>query len=37
VKVGLYYWETLERLPLLNQDMQPVGDHVLLGTVQIGP
>jgi len=37
VKVGLYYWETLERLPLLNQDMQPVGDYVLLGTVQIGP
>jgi hypothetical protein len=37
VRVGLYYWETLERLPLLNQDMQPVGDYVLLGTVQIGP
>ncbi len=32
VWVGLYYWETLERLPLLAG-----GDEVLLGEVQIGP
>ena len=32
VRTGLYYWETMERLPLLDG-----GDEVLLGDVQIGP
>jgi uncharacterized membrane protein len=35
VRVGLYYWETLERLPLLDQAMQPIGDYLELGDVQI--
>jgi hypothetical protein len=37
VEVGLYYWETLERLPLVNKAMQPIGDHVLLGQIDIEP
>jgi hypothetical protein len=37
VRVGLYYWETLERLPVLNEALQPVSDHVVLGGVQIDP
>ena len=37
VHVGLYYWETLERLPLLDEKMQPVSDHVVLGTIQVEP
>jgi hypothetical protein len=32
VRAGLYYWETMERLPLLDG-----GDEVLLGDVQIEP
>ncbi len=32
VRAGLYYWETMERLPLVDG-----GDEVLLGEVQIGP
>jgi uncharacterized membrane protein len=34
VRVGLYYWETLERLPLLDQAMQPRADYLELGDVQ---
>jgi uncharacterized membrane protein len=37
VRVGLYYWETLERLPVLNETGQPLGDYVVLGEIQIGP
>lgn len=37
VQVGLYYWESLERLPVLNEAMQPVSDHVVLGEIQVGP
>jgi hypothetical protein len=35
VRVGLYYWETLERLPLLDQTMQPGSDYLELGEVQL--
>jgi uncharacterized membrane protein len=35
VRVGLYYWETLERLPLLDQAMQPIADYLELGQVQL--
>ncbi len=37
VQVGLYYWETLERLPVLNEVKQPIGDHVVLSEIQIEP
>jgi uncharacterized membrane protein len=37
VRAGLYYWETLERLPVLDEAGQPIGDSVLLGEVRIGP
>jgi uncharacterized membrane protein len=37
VHVGLYYWETLERLPVLDETMQPVSDHVVLSEIQIEP
>ena len=37
VQVGLYDWETLERLSVLDQDMQPVSDYAVLGEIQIGP
>jgi uncharacterized membrane protein len=37
VYVGLYYWETLERLPILDETMQPVSDHVVLSEIQIEP
>jgi uncharacterized membrane protein len=35
VRVGLYYWETLERLPLLDQAMQPDGDYLELGEIEV--
>jgi uncharacterized membrane protein len=35
VRVGLYYWETLERLPLLDQAGQPGGDYLELGEIEI--
>ncbi len=37
VQVGMYYWETLERLPVLDETMQPVSDHVVLTEIQIEP
>jgi uncharacterized membrane protein len=38
VQVGLYYWETLERLPVLDETMQQkIGDHVVLGEIKIEP
>jgi hypothetical protein len=37
VQVGLYYWETLERLLVLDETKQPVGDHVVLGEIGIEP
>ncbi len=37
VRVGLYYWETLERLPLLDESGQPVGDYASLGEIQLQP
>ncbi|GAB4538417.1 MAG: hypothetical protein Kow0063_26160 [Anaerolineae bacterium] len=37
IQVGLYYWETLERLPVLDQAMQPVSDHIVLGEIQVEP
>jgi uncharacterized membrane protein len=37
VQAGLYYWETLERLPVLDETMQPIKDHVILGEIQIEP
>lgn len=37
VQVGLYYWETLERLPVLSETMQPVSDYAVLGEIQIEP
>jgi uncharacterized membrane protein len=38
VQVGLYYWESLERLPVLDETMQQtVGDYVVLGEIQIEP
>jgi uncharacterized membrane protein len=37
VQVGLYHWESLQRLPVLNEAMQPVSDYVVLGEIQIGP
>ena len=37
VQAGLYYWETLERLPVLDESMQPISDHVILGDIQIEP
>lgn len=36
VQVGLYHWENLERLPVLDRAMQPVSDHVVLGEIQLG-
>jgi uncharacterized membrane protein len=35
VQVGLYTWESLERLPVLDDSMQPVGDHVVLQEIPI--
>ncbi len=35
VRAGLYYWETMQRLPVLDEAMQPVGDSVLLGEVTV--
>jgi uncharacterized membrane protein len=37
VQMGLYDWETLERLSVLDPAMQPVSDHVVLGDIQIEP
>ncbi len=38
VQMGLYYWESLERLPVLDgTTQQPIGDHVVLGEIQIEP
>jgi uncharacterized membrane protein len=37
VRVGLYHWESRQRLPILNQAMQPDGDYLVLGEIQIGP
>jgi hypothetical protein len=37
VQAGLYYWETLERLPVLDETKQPSGDHVVLGEIRIEP
>jgi uncharacterized membrane protein len=38
VQVGLYYWESLERLPVLDEiTRQTVADHVVLGEIQIEP
>jgi uncharacterized membrane protein len=37
VQVGLYYWETLERLLVLDETKQAVGDHVVLGQIGIEP
>ena len=32
---GWYYWETLERLALLDEAGQPVGDSVLIGKLEV--
>jgi uncharacterized membrane protein len=37
IRAGLYYWETLERLPLLDTTMHPINDYVVLGEIQIEP
>ena len=37
VQAGLYYWETLERLRLVDETMRPIGDHVILGEIKIEP
>ncbi|MEJ2556391.1 MAG: DUF2079 domain-containing protein [Anaerolineae bacterium] len=38
VQVGLYYWESLERLPVLDETMQQkIGDYVVLGEIEIEP
>jgi uncharacterized membrane protein len=38
VQVGLYYWESLERLPVLDKTLQQkIGDHVVLGEIKIEP
>ena len=37
VQVGLYYWETLERLLVLDETKQSVSDHVVLGEIGIEP
>jgi hypothetical protein len=37
VQAGLYHWETLERLPVLDETMQPVSDYAVLGEIQIDP
>jgi hypothetical protein len=37
VRAGLYYWETLEKLPLLDKTMLPISDYVVLGEIQIEP
>ena len=34
LRVGVYFWQTLERLPVV-ENGAPVGDSVLLGTVQL--
>jgi hypothetical protein len=34
LRVGAYYWETLERLPVV-EDNAPVGDYVELGSVDV--
>jgi len=35
LRVGLYYWETLERLPVVDETGQPIGDYVVLSEVEI--
>ncbi len=35
LRVGLYYWETLERLPVVDDSGQPIGDYVVLSEVEI--
>jgi hypothetical protein len=34
LQVGVYYWQTLERLPVLEQNV-PVNDFVNLGDVEV--
>lgn len=36
LQIGVYYWETLERLPVLENDT-PVNNFISLGTVSIAP
>ncbi len=36
VEVGMYSLETMERLPLLGEDGETVGDRILLGEVYVG-
>ena len=36
VEVGMYSLETMERLPLLGEDGEIVGDRILLGEVYVG-
>jgi hypothetical protein len=35
IAIGLYEWQTLTRLPVLGDAGQVVGDHVVLGSLQI--
>ncbi len=35
LEMGLYYWETLERLPVRDAEGQIVGDKVVLGEVRV--
>jgi len=35
-EVGLYFWQTGERLPVFSREGQPLGDHVFLGEVHLG-
>jgi hypothetical protein len=34
LRAGAYYWETLERLPVIENDA-PVNDHVVLGNLEL--
>jgi hypothetical protein len=36
LQVGLYDWQTMERLPILDEALQPVGDYALLQELTIG-
>ncbi len=36
LQVGLYDWQTMERLPILDETLQPVGDYAVLQELTIG-
>lgn len=35
--MGVYNWQTYERVPVLDEDGAVVADHLILGTITVGP